>query len=281
MSFVSFPPPKDPEEFERLVEQIAGPALRSSNVSLNGRRGQAQRGVDISVRTDEGEDVGIQCKLVAVLSIKVVEAEIGKASQYSPPLDRFIIATSAPNDANLQAKVRNLNPGFDLQIWSWDKINDYLNRLPGVGLDYIQHLLVGGAADAEHQHAQHLREALDRPALLYGVHAERSFDEQRDALRDISKFLRTGLLYTRDGSLVTGLPYRRYSEAYSKALDGILTKIASLDSYIGKNRTALADIHNDHHHRAFHEVETRRIAVVEAANSLLVTRHLPRLRLQG
>lgn len=68
MPFFAFPPPKDPEEFERIVEQIAGPMLRSHQVNLNGRRGQGQHGVDVSVTTDAGE-VGIQCKLTGSLKL--------------------------------------------------------------------------------------------------------------------------------------------------------------------------------------------------------------------
>lgn len=68
MPFFAFPSPKDPEEFERIVEQIAGPMLRSHQVNLNGRRGQGQHGVDVSVTTDAGE-VGIQCKLTGSLKL--------------------------------------------------------------------------------------------------------------------------------------------------------------------------------------------------------------------
>ena len=45
-------------------------------------------------------------QLVAVLPVKIVEDKVRKAAQYSPPLDRFIVATSAPSDAKLQAEVQ-------------------------------------------------------------------------------------------------------------------------------------------------------------------------------
>jgi hypothetical protein len=95
MTFFAFPPPKDPEEFERIVEQIAGPVLRSQEVNLNGRRGQAQDGVDVSVTTDAGE-VGIQCKVTAKLKIGTVREEVRKAKGYVPLFDKELEMPISP-----------------------------------------------------------------------------------------------------------------------------------------------------------------------------------------
>jgi Restriction endonuclease len=268
MTFFAFPPPKDPEEFERIVEQIAGPVLRSQEVNLNGRRGQAQDGVDVSVTTDAGE-VGIQCKVTAKLKIGTVREEVRKAKGYVPKLTHFIVATTSPSDAVLQAEVRKVQAPFKLSLWSWDEINNHLNRLPGVAMDYVQHVLMGSKEASERQHAIHLREALDRPALLYGAHAERDFVAQIEALKDTSAFLRTGLLYTRGGLLVSGLPYRRYSDSYADALAKVVDRVGKLDSYTGRYLPVLTDPTHPDHQRTLNEAERRRIAVLDVANAIL------------
>lgn len=280
VTFFAFPPPKDPEEFERIIEQIAGPVFRSQQVNLNGRRGQAQHGVDVSVTTHVGEVVGIQCKLTGTLKIGTVKEEVDKAKNYVPQLTHFIVATTSPSDATLQAEVRTVMAPFKLSLWSWDEINNHLNRLPGVALDYVQHVLMGSEEASERQHAIHLREALDRPALLYGAYAERDFVAQTEALKDTSAFLRTGLLYTRDGVLVSGLPYRRYSDDYADALAKVVDRVGKLDSYTGRNLHVLTDVANPDHIRVINEAEKRRIAVLDAANTILYAWNLPLLPLR-
>jgi hypothetical protein len=263
-----------------MVEQIAGPVLRSQQVNLNGRRGQAQSGVDISVTTEAGQIVGIQCKLTGVLKISVVHDEIEKARNYVPSLDHFVVATTAPSDAALQAEVRKLNAPFKVSIWSWDELNNHLNRLPSVALDYVQHVLLGSAEASERQHAIHLREALDRPALLYSAHAERDFLAQVQALKDTSAFLRTGLQYTRDGVLVSGLPYRRYNDDYADSLAKVVDRVARLDSYTSRQLAALTDPSHAEHLKTLNEAEKRRIAVLDAANAILDRWELPLLPLR-
>ncbi len=279
MTFFAFPPPKDPEEFERIVEQIAGPVLRSHQVNLNGRRGQGQDGVDVSVTTDAGE-VGIQCKLTGSLKIGTVRDEVEKAKRYVPPLTQFIVATTSPSDAVLQKELRKVEAPFKLSLWSWDEINNHLNRLPGVALDYVQSVLIGSPEASELQHATHLREALDRPALLYGAHAERDFVAQIEALKDTSAFLRTGLLYTRTGALVSGLPYRRYGDKYADALARVVDRVAKLDSYTSRQLAALTDPSNPEHQRSLNDAEKRRIAVLDAGNAILEEWGLPVLPLR-
>lgn len=278
MPFFAFPPPKDPEEFERIVEQIAGPVFRSQQVTLNGRRGQGQDGVDVSVTTDAGE-VGIQCKLTGSLKIGTVMDEVEKAKRYVPRLTHFIVATTSPSDAVLQKQLRTVKAPFKLSLWSWDEINNHLNRLPGVALDYVQSVLMGSAEASELQHATHLREALDRPALLYGAHAERDFVAQVRALKDTSAFLRTGLLYTRTDVLVIGLPYRRYSDKYAAALARVVDRVAKLDAYTRRQLAVLTDPAHPEHQRSLNEAEKRRIAVLDAANAILEEWDLPVLPL--
>lgn len=279
MATLNFPPPTDHQEFERLLAEIAGPVLRAAQVNLNGRTGQAQQGVDISVLTNDGLQVGIQCKLTkSTLSLGTVKAEVQKATEYKPALDRFIVATTAPSDARLQEDVRLLpKEKFSVQIWSWDEINNHLNRLAAVGIAYAQNVLMGPTEDAERQHARHLREALDRPAFLRMAHSERNFIDQREAVKDTSAFLRTGYLYTRTNRLVSGLPYRRYSDDYSAFLATLLKAVDALDAFLSRHLQVLLDPTIPQHAEALVDLDTRRMAVLKAANRAFAPFGIPQL----
>lgn len=270
MANLNFPPPTDHQEFERLVADIAGPILRTPHVNLNGRAGQRQEGVDVSITTLDGAQVGIQCKLTTgSLSLATVAEEVAKARGYTPSLARFIVATTARSDANLQKAVRALpTEVFSVDLWSWDEINNHMNRLPGVGIPYAEHVLIGSAPKAEHQHAEHLREALDRPGFLRRAHAEHNFVDQRQAVQDTSSFIRTGQLYTRDGQFVSGLPYRRYREDYTARLETVLRAVDALDNHLGRSLKLLIDPNRPQHVAAMIELDTKRLAVLKAANRI-------------
>ncbi len=88
-----------------------------------------QQGVDVYGRPAElnGGYVGVQCKRYedSKLDKKVIEAEIAKADTFTPPLAKFIIATTASRDAGLQRLVREINQArerigkFTVDILVW------------------------------------------------------------------------------------------------------------------------------------------------------------------
>ena len=271
MPHLSFPPPTDHQEFERLIAEIARTHWWASLVSANGRAGQAQNGVDVNVTTTDQRFIGIQCKLTTkTLSIGTVEKEIGQARNYKPELNEFIVATTAKSDAGLLEAVRLLPAQkFKVAIWSWNEINNFLNRLAPLGLDYARRVILGSVEDIEREHAAYIREALDRPAFLHSAHAERNFHDQRQAIKDTSKFLRTGYLYTRDGHLVSQLPYSRYSETYSAELAAVLRAVDSLDRHLPRTISALLDSQHKDHAAARATVEVKRLRVLDEANKML------------
>ncbi|WNG56520.1 hypothetical protein F0U59_18475 [Archangium gephyra] len=280
MAHLNFPPPTDDAAFERLVEELAAPALKGISSSLYGRKGQGQQGVDVVVELGDGSFVGIQCKsTIHNLSIAVVTAEIDKAKKFSPKLSRFIVATTTPRDAVLQQEVRKLrSPGFSVEVWSWNDINDQLNRNAGVGLSYIRHVLLGDLHDAEQAHAEAVRQALERPAFLRTALAEHSFSDQLDAVRDTMAFLRLGYLYTRDGTFVTGhAPYRTYDEGYVKRIDSIVRALDSMDTFLHRKRAILDDMNAPDHESALIELDSKRIAVLKAGNRLFAAKGIPRI----
>jgi hypothetical protein len=136
---------------------------------------------------------------------------------------------------------------------------------------------MGSADKIENEHATYVREALDRPGFLHTGHAERSFIDQRQAVKDTSAFLRTGDLYTRDGILVSQLPYLRYSEEYSKELDGIVSALDTFDSHLSRNMQALLNTDSLGHIAARVDSDKKRLRVLAAANRMFRRKGLPEL----
>ena len=129
----SWPPPEEPKAFESLClalfQEIWG---SGSGAQKNGRSGQQQAGVDIYGRVD-GRWVGVQCKqksglLHTKLNVVELEGEVRNALHFTPPLTRFIVATTAPRDAAIQTRARELTEThattgfFTVEIWSWPEI---------------------------------------------------------------------------------------------------------------------------------------------------------------
>lgn len=127
------PPPESPTDFESLCLDLWQDIWRDPGAQKNGRSGQPQAGVDVFGSCD-GRRMGVQCKqksglLHTRLSVAELEAEVGKARGFEPPLDTFIVATSGPADGKIQERARALSaasppdgPGFAVEVWSWEKI---------------------------------------------------------------------------------------------------------------------------------------------------------------
>lgn len=280
MTHMNFPPPTDHQAFERLLEELAPATLNCDVAHVNGRTGQVQAGVDVNVRMRNGDIVGIQCKLTkGKLSFVAVRGEIEKARAYRPSLVRLIIATTANADAKLQEEVRQLPPeNFSVEIWFWPYINNQLNRSPGLALDYVQRALVGWPGDAERQHAEHLQVAMDRPAFLHDEDQEWSFIDQAEAVKDTLNFLRTGHLYTRNGLLVSALPYRRYDLSYAKQLEKVINAVDRMDRHLSANRHVLSGAADGDLANILIRCQIRRLEVIEKVNSVLTGQGLEPLR---
>ena len=107
------PRPKSWDEFEDIVWDLYTRLWDDPNAQRYGRSGQAQQGVDIYGQPARlgGGYVGIQCKRydAGTLTRARIEAEIAKAETFTPPLTEYLIATTEPRDAALQAVIREVN----------------------------------------------------------------------------------------------------------------------------------------------------------------------------
>src|SRR6266699_2201078 len=106
------PEPKNWQDFERLCFDLYRHIWKTTDADMNGRTGQPQAGVDV-YGTDRVEDkfVGVQCKgkdqgYGANLTQRELRDEIKKAKNFIPALDIFVLATTAPNDVNIQQTAR-------------------------------------------------------------------------------------------------------------------------------------------------------------------------------
>jgi hypothetical protein len=133
-------PPKDWSRFEDLCLALWREIWQDPLATKNGRRGQAQAGVDVFGQP-QGSTAwhGVQCKgkeqgYGTGLTIAEVHAEVAKASTFSPRLTRYVIATTALRDSDLQQEVRELSAArvakgdFSVHVLAWDDIQDLIAR---------------------------------------------------------------------------------------------------------------------------------------------------------
>jgi len=106
---------------------------------LHGRQGQVQHGVDVFGRKNgTGTYQGIQCKgKDASIGASVTETElrneVEKAKRFKPPLSKFILATTAQNDAKIQEVARKITVEhekkglFSVEVLGWSEIQQRLS----------------------------------------------------------------------------------------------------------------------------------------------------------
>jgi tetratricopeptide (TPR) repeat protein len=141
--------PTDDSAFEDMCARIYGELFRDPMPKINGRRGQAQGGVDVFVNSHTGR-LGIQSKryVDGALTLKMVEKELERAEKKKVPIVKLIVATTAAADAALLHNVQNLSDTrvaagqFPVEIEFWDDIcrhirgngkllRDYAPNAPG------------------------------------------------------------------------------------------------------------------------------------------------------
>ena len=138
------PKPKNWQDFEELARDLFDAEWKTDDTELHGRPGQSQHGVDV-YGTDRqfNKLVGVQCKLKngnqdKALKENEIREEVEKAKNFTPPLDRFILATTGLRDANNQKVAREINDQhkksglFEFSVMGWCDIERLLSRHPEV-----------------------------------------------------------------------------------------------------------------------------------------------------
>ena len=135
--------PTDDSAFEDMCARIYGELFGDPMPKINGRRGQAQGGVDVFVNSAAGR-LGIQSKryVDGALTLKMVEKELERAEKKNVPIVKLIVATTAAADARLLHDVQNLSDTrvaagkFPVEIEFWDDICRHIRGNGKLQRDY-------------------------------------------------------------------------------------------------------------------------------------------------
>lgn len=140
------PPPHGWEEFEHIVKSSLELRWLTSSLTMHGRQGQKQDGVDIYGSDDLGRLVGVQCKLtVNSINESIIDKEISNAECFKPSISALYIATTSSSDVRLQQYVRALSTSraasgkFSVGILFWkDVVQDLTRDINAVQQHYPQ-----------------------------------------------------------------------------------------------------------------------------------------------
>jgi hypothetical protein len=126
---MELPRPANWQEFEKMVRDAMAQRWQSSKLTMYGRPGQKQLGIDIQGVDELGRAVGIQCKRsLGPLRFSTVVREVENARLFGTRLATLFIATTAGHDAVLLEEVRMLSESntskgvFGVGLLFWDEI---------------------------------------------------------------------------------------------------------------------------------------------------------------
>lgn len=130
------------EIFEQLCLDLWNNLLEEHTVKKFGRRGQKQKGLDITCKLND-EIIGIQCKCIKNLNTADIDKELEKLEELTIELREYIIATTYHTDAKLDEYVmeksqENEYP-FEITIYFWEDIVNELFKEENLNLikDYF------------------------------------------------------------------------------------------------------------------------------------------------
>lgn len=135
--------PTDDSAFEDMCARIYGEVFGDQTPKINGRRGQAQGGVDVFVNAHTGR-LGIQSKryVDGALTLNMVQKELERAEKKKVPIVKLIVATTAAADATLLHDVQNLSDTrvaagqFPVEIEFWEDICRHIRGNGKLQRDY-------------------------------------------------------------------------------------------------------------------------------------------------
>ena len=159
-------PPKDWGTFEDLCHALFKRVWQDPLAQKNGRRGQAQHGVDVfgSPNGDRRSFRAVQCKgkdsnYGSKAEWSEVLVEVAKAERFSPKLEHWVFATTAPVDGTLQKAARVISVErkakglFSVDVLGWEEIQALMVNAPEVITEFYP------------EHANHV------PQVIEALHA--------------------------------------------------------------------------------------------------------------
>lgn len=237
---IDIPPPLYWQDFELLTLDKCKHLWDDDYAQPNGRQGQKQHGVDIfGDNRKTKEHIGVQCKqrkrnntllTSSTLTTTEIDKEIAKATKFTPPLNRFIIATTGSRDSKLQTYVKTLNqndPPFQTTLWFWEDYIHFLNSNDTLMYKYYENILkYRGRYSHDEHYLRLLAHGFDRPAMRTTFHLENRVDHFLDAITCLQQLVATGRLTDRDSRLIDQANLPIPLPAPLKTIKTLLTQIS-------------------------------------------------------
>lgn len=134
-------PPKTDQDFEVLGLDLLRRHWNSPELQRYAHEGEKQDGVDVFDPLARAPHRGGQCKLhdkAKPIRPAEIRSEVAKALEYHPPLDHYLILTTArtskeSDDAVKQINLEHRSKGlFTVELLTWTRIEELLDRHPDV-----------------------------------------------------------------------------------------------------------------------------------------------------
>lgn len=222
---LNFLPPEYWQDFQKIVLADAKGEWPDAVCEIFGRDGQRQDGIDVLVTSDSRGVVGIQAKkrrlndadgawrLDGGLKKSDIDKMVTEAEKYKPPLNEFVIVTTALPDAELQKHVSQLNVTrakqgqFKVRIQFWDHYQSVLNWNSDLQAVYYGDVV---ARTEDYQPTRHylmlVRTAFNRAAFTTRLELEDSGGDMVQALEDTRGAIVLGILKDRGGRRIGRSP---------------------------------------------------------------------------
>lgn len=291
---VDIMPPAYWQDFERLTLDWAKQKWKDDYAERNGRQGQEQAGVDVyGYNSKHREHTGIQCKKRIwktkpgadspsnTLTTAEIDEEIKAATQFSPKLDRFVIATTGPRDADLQEYIRNINSKnstFTVTLMFWDDYVDALNDHPELMYRYYENVLKYRDTYSPDEHYYRLLSmAFDRPAIRTPFHLENRATDFIEAISATQSAISTGCLNDGgdriiDQARVSKSKPKELNSAARKLQNARETATKALSEGMIRQHSTVIEILD---HTVAHKLNKLRFEAIELLNKVLHTQGLP------
>lgn len=136
MQSLTYNKPDNGTTFETLCLKVFRTHLNLPHLGKFARSGQKQYGVDL-VSESEGRVIAIQCKLKNTetgFTVKAIDEAVDLAKTFSPPLNEFIIATTADRDPVIQQHAIRITQNhqgiglFGVRVYAWQDIEEIFKQ---------------------------------------------------------------------------------------------------------------------------------------------------------
>lgn len=133
----------DWEDFERLLLDLARHELGLHSLSLFGKRGQAQKGLDVVGTNAYGTAEGVQSKRYQEFTVSDLDSAVAKYTQSTVPftLVRLVVGVSAKVDDRVvverKAVLNEQHHPLEIDIWDQSRISEMLRDKPDIVIKYF------------------------------------------------------------------------------------------------------------------------------------------------